>query len=279
MDFENSEDERRRSKIGALRKKAINASNKFTHSLKKRGKRKVDYRVPSVSIEDVRDAREERAVHELRQKLLDKDLLPERHDDYHTLLRSVISFSFLKDLLKNVKPICLLFSYRFLKARDFNMDRTIRMWAEMLQWRKEYGTDTILEDFVYEELEEVLQYYPHGYHGVDREGRPVYIERLGKAHPSRLMRITSIERYLKYHVQEFERAFIEKFPACSVAAKRQICSTTTILDVQGLVCDIYINCFEIFIFSTLTTNFYIIYAGIEEFHSKCCKYSWSHGQG
>ncbi|GJS98054.1 putative reverse transcriptase domain-containing protein [Tanacetum coccineum] len=49
-DFEISEDERRHSKIGALRKKAINASNKFTHSLKKRGKRKIDYRVPSVLI-------------------------------------------------------------------------------------------------------------------------------------------------------------------------------------------------------------------------------------
>ncbi|KAJ7015456.1 phosphatidylinositol/phosphatidylcholine transfer protein SFH13 [Populus alba x Populus x berolinensis] len=244
-DFDNSEDERRRSKIGNFKKKALNASNKLTHSFKKRGKRIIDYGVSSVSIEDVRDAKEESAVHELRQKLLERDLLPPGHDDYHTLLR-------------------------FLKAREFNIDKTIQMWEEMLNWRKEYGTDSILEvmewiysanhaavgmvilepypvksgiirssklhllDFEFEELEEVLQFYPHGYHGVDKEGRPVYIERLGKAHPSKLMRITTIERYLKYHVQEFERAIQEKFSACSIAAKRRICSTTTILDVQGL---------------------------------------------
>lgn len=194
---------KRNSKMGAL---ALITKLKLSFSRRRVSKIR---RGVSIAIQDFRDLKEQQAVEKFRNQLLSEDLLPAKHDDYHTLLR-------------------------FLKARKFDVEKTKIMWRDMLRWRKEFGADTIEEDFVYEELHEVKNCYPQGFHGVDNEGRPIYIERIGKVNPQRLVEVTSLDRYLKYHVLEFERTLNRKFPACSIATKRHIDSTTTILDVAGV---------------------------------------------
>jgi len=53
------------------------------------------------------------------------------------------------------------------------------MFKNYIDYRKEFNIDTILENFNYPELDQVKLYFPHSYHGSDKLGRIVMIERMG----------------------------------------------------------------------------------------------------
>lgn len=63
----------------------------------------------------------------------------------------------------------------------------------------------------------------------------MYIERTGMVELMALLNENSIDDYIKNHISQQEKTLNLRFPACSLAAKKHIFSTTTILDVKGVV--------------------------------------------
>ncbi|KAF8350977.1 CRAL-TRIO domain-containing protein [Amanita rubescens] len=123
---------------------------------------------------------------------------------------------------------------RFLRARKFNVDKAKEMLLNCEQWRKDFGVDDIVENFDFEEKEQVDKYYPQYYHRMDKEGRPVYIERLGQLDIKNLYAVTTPERQIKRLVFEYEKFLAERLPACSAARGHPVETSCTILDLGGV---------------------------------------------
>lgn len=71
------------------------------------------------------------------------------------------------------------------------------------------------QNFVYTEKPQVFEFYPQYYHKTDKDGRPVYIEQLGKIDLTKLAKITTDDRMLQNLVVEYEKLADPRLPACS----------------------------------------------------------------
>ncbi|KAH3899821.1 probable SEC14 cytosolic factor [Saccharomycodes ludwigii] len=136
-----------------------------------------------------------------------------------------------KGFTKRLDDLTLL---RFLRARKFDVGQAQIMFEECEKWRKSFGTDTILEDFHYDEKPLVAKYYPQYYHKTDKDGRPVYIEELGSVNLTEMYKITTQERMLKNLVWEYESFEKYRLPACSRKAGHLVETSCTILDLKGI---------------------------------------------
>ncbi|KAJ3036030.1 cytosolic factor, phosphatidylinositol/phosphatidylcholine transfer protein [Rhizophlyctis rosea] len=146
---------------------------------------------------------------------------------------------------------------RFLRARKFQLPAAKKMFTDFLAWRKEFGTDTILQDFDFPEYPVVQKYYPRFYHKVDKLGRPVYIEQLGNVDPKQLWQVTTPERMLKNHVYGYEKLVQYRLPACSKATHTQIEQSCTILDLKGVYLSQFSNVYSMVKqVSSIAQNYY-----------------------
>jgi hypothetical protein len=64
-------------------------------------------------------------------------------------------------------------------------------------------------------MDSVRKYYPHGYQGTDKEGRPIYIERIGQIQYKELFSVTTDERMIKYYTQSYENLVHDILNKCS----------------------------------------------------------------
>lgn len=73
---------------------------------------------------------QERALEQFRKYIKDNNITDHpQYDDYYLL--------------------------RFLRARKFEMDKTILMFNNFIEWRKENSVDTILDIFNFEEYDQI----------------------------------------------------------------------------------------------------------------------------
>ncbi|OWR53159.1 hypothetical protein KGM_207496 [Danaus plexippus plexippus] len=120
---------------------------------------------------------------------------------------------------------------RFLRARDFSVEKAREMLSQSLLWRKKHQVDRLLSE--YETPEVVRQYFPGGWHHHDKDGRPLYILRLGQMDVKGLLKSIGEDGLLKLtlHVCEEGLKLLEEATRSSEHAIQSWC---LLVDLDGL---------------------------------------------
>ncbi|XP_073504654.1 SEC14-like protein 5 [Phyllobates terribilis] len=120
---------------------------------------------------------------------------------------------------------------RFLRARDFNMEKAREMLCQSLSWRKQYHVDYILQTWHPPPILE--EYYAGGWHYHDRDGRPLYILRLGQIDTKGLLKALGEEAILR-HVLSINEEGQRRCEENTHLFSSPIRSWTCLVDLEGL---------------------------------------------
>ncbi|CAL4110754.1 unnamed protein product, partial [Meganyctiphanes norvegica] len=120
---------------------------------------------------------------------------------------------------------------RFLRARDFNIEKARELLSNSLIWRKKNQVDKMMSN--YQAPQVLKDYFPGGWHHHDKEGHPLYLLRLGQMDVKGLIKSVGEEGLLKHTLHICE----EGLNLCEEATQnlgRPISTWTMLVDLEGL---------------------------------------------
>ncbi|XP_041825273.1 SEC14-like protein 1 [Melanotaenia boesemani] len=120
---------------------------------------------------------------------------------------------------------------RFLRARDFNIDKAREFLCQSLTWRKQHQVDFLLDTWEYPQL--LHDYFTGGWHHHDRDGRPLYVLRLGQMDTKGLVRALGEEMVLR-QVLSINEEGLRRCEENTRVFGRPISCWTCLLDLEGL---------------------------------------------
>ncbi|KAK0397280.1 hypothetical protein QR680_002063 [Steinernema hermaphroditum] len=120
---------------------------------------------------------------------------------------------------------------RFLRAREFDVARAREMVLNSLRWRKLHNVDKILQEF--EPPAVLMQFFPGCWYHHDKQGRPVFVLRLGQLDIKGLLRTVGLETVVKFTLSICEQGLIKASEATKKLGQ-PISTWTLLVDLEGL---------------------------------------------
>jgi hypothetical protein len=124
---------------------------------------------------------------------------------------------------------------RFLRARKLDVDRALSMLRDTIAWREAHAVDALLDEPLdLDAFRANARMYPASYHGRDRLGRPVYVERTGSADFRALIEKMGPEGFLRMHLRAMEYQARVLLPRASRDAGFAVTQMCNVIDVGDL---------------------------------------------
>lgn len=76
----------------------------------------------------------------------------------------------------------------FLASKAYNLEKAVKMFEEYLKFRLENKIDKLIEED-WSRFPMVKALYPRAFYHTDKQGRPILIEKVGRAKFSRLFKV------------------------------------------------------------------------------------------